>query len=109
MLSGLGEDHHLSEERIVDVERFVCELYGQGTGDINEARYQIFKKGVSTPELLPPTRDALRLHMDRANKVVFEWKAALYSFQEILPPEEHGWKIDENGDLQIQWTTLSPG
>lgn len=84
-------------------------MYGQNKHDINEARYQIFKKGVSTPELLPPTKDALNLHMDRANKVTFEWKTAFHSFQDELSPEEHGWKIDDNGDLEIQWTTLAPG
>ena len=109
MLSALGKDYHLGEEEREGIERFVCDLYGQNEEDINEARYQIFKKGVSAPELLPQTKDALNLHMDRANKVTFEWKTAFHCFQDELSPEEHEWKIDHNRDLEIQWTTLDTG
>ena len=105
----IGEERQLSQTTKDVLEEFVCCLYGmEKETSINEARYQIFSKSKSIPdpERLPPTRDALMLHLDRVNFQAFEWKHAL----ENLPrasPVGHGWKMTD-GSLQIDWMHEKP-
>ena len=55
---------------------------------IEEVRYKMFtsKKKIPDPQKLPPTLDALNLHLLRVNYQVFEWKRALNNTVSILDP-----------------------
>ena len=62
-------------------ELFVCRLYGQqNCTSINEARYKIFCVKAPACQNLPPTADALSLHVKRTNYQVYIWKHALQAF-----------------------------
>ena len=63
----LGEEDEPSVAVRETLERLVCSLYQ--VNDVNEARYKFFtkKKKPPPPQSLPPTKDALYLHTERAN------------------------------------------
>jgi len=64
LLRGVGRDGTVAK-----VEQFVCHLYGAPdvTNGCDEARRAIFELGKKSLELLPPTTDAVELHISRAN------------------------------------------
>ena len=97
----------MSEQTEKLLEEYVCRLYGNSTvDDINEVRYRKFLANrVPDPRKLPPTQDALYLHIKRANYQSFEWKRALC--YEYSNPVGNGWII-EDGALSIQWTLNRP-
>ena len=96
LLSGIGTKK-LEEKAFNDAERFVSMLYSgnEGVSDINEVRYNLFVKGKSI-EALPPTRDALRLHVERANFQCYVWKRATHPIQDLPDPTKCGWIKDGN-------------
>ena len=52
---------------------------------------------------LPPCENCLSQHSKRAN-----WKRCLDNFSEIPDPGDHGWMLDEDGILNINWMTGAP-
>ena len=70
-------------------------LYGLNSIDkVSEARYRLFtnKKKVPDPQKLPPSFDALILHLKRSNYQTKEWKNALNSIHDFVEPVGNGWK-----------------
>ena len=66
----LGSNQKLDSVSVEKLEAFTCMLYNcNETRNIDEARYKQFcwKKKLSDPHKLPPTSDALILHLKRAN------------------------------------------
>ena len=80
------------------------------TRSIDEARYKQFcwKKKLPDPHKLPPTSDALTLHLKRANYQAFEWKQALLRDLQFIDPQRNGWK-KINDTLEIEWTSQPSG
>ena len=74
-LAKLGSADTLDENVLVKIEELVCRLYAADSGinSVAELRWAFFKKNQSTSEGLPPTRDALRLAILRANYQCFIW------------------------------------
>ena len=104
-LQHLGESFELAEEVFAKLERFVCQLYGKASRDVNDLRYKLFcTKGFESQQL-PPTRDGLPKHICRANYQAAIWKRSLESHHEIPSPAENGWKI-VNEQLKIDWNDL---
>ena len=82
----------------------MCKLYGvKNETDINRARYKLFTNRTKLPEpqKLPPTKDALILHLKRVNFQTREWKSALVAQTEYRGPAENGWKRMAENTLQI--------
>jgi len=102
LVEGIGRDGELGP-----VEQFVCNLYGSpGLQTIDSARLNMFSKAKTGLELLPPTRDALELHAQRANYQAKIWlQAEMETIVVTLPPD--AWK-KESGCLKPQWTRLPP-
>ena len=76
----LGKEDEPSITVKETLERLICSLYQVKLEiDINEARYKLFtkKKKPPPPQSLPPTKDALYLHIKRANYQCQLWKKAL--------------------------------
>ena len=96
LFSGMGTKK-LSDKTFNDIERFVSILYSgdKDVRDINEVRYNLFVKNKSI-EALPPTRDALQLHAERANFQCYVWKRATYPIQDLPDPTKSGWINDGN-------------
>ena len=46
-------------------------------------------------ERLPPTSDSLLQHIKRTNYQSYIWRCSLTAFQDLSPPEGHGWEIDD--------------
>ena len=99
----------ISEDDFVKLEKFVCRAYDQNhrlnTYDINSLRYLLFN--VSTENnlrKLPPTRDALRLHILRSAFVAgWIWGQCLQGHDAIPDPTDWGYILDIN-DMPIpEW------
>ena len=69
LLTSIGETSPPTQRTIADAEAFVCQLYHKGTREveINRERAAAFRKVKKNIDSLPPTQDALHLHIRRAN------------------------------------------
>ena len=76
---------------------------------VNELRYQLFcaKRGEAESSQLPPCRDCLLLHAQRANYQATIWKRCLDAKPTIPNPTEHGW-TEEDNNLNILWMRSAP-
>ncbi|KAK4325083.1 hypothetical protein Pmani_004239 [Petrolisthes manimaculis] len=75
---------------------------------VNELRYQLFcaKRGAESSQL-PPSRDCLFLHAQRANFQAAIWRRCLEPKPNMPSPIEHGW-AEEDGKLNILWMRSVP-
>ena len=104
----LGQGEIVSPE----VERLcfeaVCSMYSttstKSKDDVNELRYELFCLGQCEPNL-PPTSDAVVLHIKRANFQALAWRRSLYTHMHLPNPVNHGWKM-VSGELEIVWQLL---
>ena len=97
LLRHLGDEIPPNTSVLADAEAFVCQLYSKGTGQtsINKARSSAFRKAKNKLDTLPPTQDALRLHITRSNYQTLIWKKALEPCPLLPKPEENGWHYME--------------
>ena len=106
----LGENDEIPDTVVNVLEEFVCKLYG-AKQEHNIDKVRLMKltesKKLPEPQRLPPTKDALKLHLMRCNYQVSEWKQALNAHHAPKTPVGRGWKI-EGGKLSIQWMTKKP-
>ena len=72
-------------------------------------RYKIFTNGkkLPDPQRLPPTADALLLHIKRSNYQSYEWKESLNCDFEPLDPNGNGWYMEDES-IQIKWQNQLP-
>ena len=63
----LGGTFNVSDDLFTVCETFVCQLYGSKTNSINDCRYELFSVKGAQGDNLPPTQDALQMHVQRAN------------------------------------------
>ena len=97
----MGDAFDFDENLFAAVQEMVAEFYGVKTcPSINEARYRKFctKNKVPEPHKLPPTKDELLLHCQRANYVTCIWKSALSANDMSPTPEGRhaGDQLDES-------------
>ncbi|KAK2553495.1 hypothetical protein P5673_025258 [Acropora cervicornis] len=90
-LQELSSDHEEADTRFVLHARDAA-LYNHGTDgvDINEERAAAFRKVKKNLDSLPPTKDALHLHIRRANFQCMIWKKAKEPRPSLSSPEENG-------------------
>ncbi|XP_071812536.1 uncharacterized protein [Apostichopus japonicus] len=104
----LGEAFTLTDDVISTLEDFVCKLYNmQEHSSVNDARYALFSMATRQEDIMPPNRDALLKHSQRANYQAAIWKRGFESHPDIPSPVGHGWKLVE-GNLAIDWMDLQP-
>ena len=81
VFSRLGEEWELQPELMNELEAFTCLLYAPKGSSVkfNEVRYNLFcaKKGEIESHQLPPCRDCLGKHAQRANYQAGIWKRCL--------------------------------
>ena len=90
--------HCPQEESVLsNAEAFVWQLYNHWTDrvDINEERAAAFRKVKKNLDSLPMTKDALRVHIRRANFQCMIWKIAKEPRPSLSSPEENGWFYKE--------------
>ena len=75
-LLAIGANLVLTEETMVTVEAFVCQLYGKKCVSVDILRFErhCAKGGKVAPEALPPCQSSLRLHITRANYQAAIWR-----------------------------------
>ena len=104
----LGVSYDISEQLYLDMERYVCSLYGGKGDDVNKLRAEIFwrtwnKKGqVIDLSVLPPCRSSLHLHIQRSNYIARIWRQANKDMMDLQPPQSHGW----NEDFSLKWPNV---
>ena len=103
----IGDKWNVTEELQTLCEMFVIHLYGLKIQSIDEARYVLFCTKNHLSQQLPPTRDALRNHVKRANYQAAIWKHALKGKADIPSPDGHGWTLCDN-TLQVHWMDAEP-
>ena len=114
-LEKIGENWIIDEDTYLQIEMFICCLYGYPkTSQINDVRLLLLKKKcVENDKLdssknidlgaLPPCRGSLKQHVMRTNYQVAVWKHANENYPEIPDCTLHGWK--KEGDfVEPVWT-----
>ena len=66
---------------------------------VDDARHSLFDKAKKTPEMLPPTTDALKLHIASANYQAGIWvRADITIFDiEVRPVDTNAWQEGTDG------------
>lgn len=101
---GVGE---LTDQTSTDAEKFVCKLYDVATAmTSNDARVKLFCKG-KTPQALPPTSDALNLHIKRAHYQTRVWRESVLAKPALPSPVTAGWILDQ-GQFRPELMSLTP-
>ena len=104
LAQGIGRDGELAP-----IEQFVCHLYGTPEQQtVDNATLQLFGKGKLGLEMLPPTRDALELHIARANYQAKIWLQADQEHIDIPSPTDISAWTMESDCLNVVWTRLPP-
>ena len=80
---------------------------------VNELRCHLFcaKNGEIESHQLPPCRDYLAQHVQRANYQAAIWQRCPEQNPAIPSPEGRGWKIEKEGNvdhLVVHWMTSHP-
>ena len=102
LLGTIGEGD-FNDEKCKAAEQFVCRIYNQAVNTTDEARYAMFAK-VNSPDLLPPTSDAVKYHLQRCHYQTMVWKSACVPNLQLPEPEEIGWKIEQDELVPILMT-----
>ena len=103
--SSLGTRESPSEEQLQTLEEYVCVLYSTKLKNVNDARYQLFKRKNELYKksidlaLLPPCQAVLNLHSKRANFEAYLWKQTLNSMINVPNYVENGW----DANCEIFW------
>ena len=98
-----------SDELILQLSNYVCHLYGyEDQTDVNLVRYLAFKAGKYDEEMLPPNKDSLLLHIYRAVYQCYIWRNATQPILNLPNFTEHGWRIDESGEVCVKRMSLPP-
>ncbi|PFX25959.1 uncharacterized protein LOC111329635 [Stylophora pistillata] len=97
LIEHLGEHCPPLESVLADSEAFVRQLYNHVTNgkDINKDRASAFRKVKKNLDSFPPTKDALHLHIRRANYQSMIWNKAKEPHLSLASPEENGWFYKE--------------
>ena len=88
------------------VSRGLCQVYGSNAFNINDVRYDMLSKGAESHQI-PPTKDALHLHILRANYQTYIWKHSLDRNSKAPSPHGHGW-IVKSSTISILWMKKDP-
>jgi len=54
--------------------------------------------------LIPPCRESLRMHVQRANYQTYIWKNSHIGYVTLPSPVGLGWMLDDSRKLVIEWT-----
>ena len=104
--SDLGQSSTIPENLVSSLNAFVCFLYGdKGARNVDDCRYNLFKSGKCSDDLLPPNCDSLLKHIERVNQQALAWNKCLSCQLQLTPPAGNGWRLS-NGQLEIVWSTV---
>lgn len=109
LLQNFGEEEMPSPDTLRMAEQFVCKLYDpkSSSESIHEVRCALFRKVKANVDTLPPTKDALSLHLMRAHYQTKIWKQSLVSHPQLPSPTSCGWHMTD-GVLVPKLLTKEP-
>ena len=88
------------------IERYVILLYSRTSShtSVNEARMEMYFQKTQNLERVPPTADALLLHIKRAIYQTGVWATSLQPQQNLPSPSDFGWKrSDPTSHWEPHW------
>ena len=91
------------------IEKYVCAAYDPHnrfhTNDVNGLRFLLFTKSCENKlRKLPPTREALQLHILRsAYTTGWIWGVTLQPSDQIPSPVDWGWKYSKDNRFAVDW------
>ena len=104
----LGASFTPSSDLCEALEVFTCHLYEQeNCKEVNVARAKLFKAGKCSERDLPPNKDCLHKHIQRASYQAAVHRRSLECMPDIPPPVNHGWKMAGDG-YEVEWMSLPP-
>ena len=103
----VGNSFDEDEERLRGCAHFVCSLYGHSGEDTDSVWYKLFCSKNAQTCHLPPTKDALKYHVARANYQACIWNQSLEATASTPSPDGHGWVL-KDGHLTIHWMDQLP-
>ena len=87
----------------------MCRLYKQETSNkVDEARFKSFSLGKYGTDQMPCRKDALGKHIQRSVYQATIWKNALNAMVDCPDITNHGWLVDDDGNVTINWMDLPP-
>ena len=88
------------------VDSFVCHLYSHDVtdGDVYTVPMNIFCRKTRDVKRIPPTKDALALHLLRSGYQASIWMSACSSHIDLPRLEDHGWVV-KDGKVEPLWIT----
>ena len=93
----------MTDNTIKSVEEFICKICGTTDSFTDCARVKLFKKAQQL-EVIPPTSDALALHIKRAHLQASVWLQADICHPDLPLPENMGWNATDKGYMPILMT-----
>ena len=103
-LSSLGSSPSVYCNTLNCVEKFFCKAFRSKRTSIDETRYAMFCRKSTKTEALPPTKNSLIHHVNRANYQTLIWKSALDPNANVGSPIGNGWKKDGTLILPVLMT-----
>lgn len=103
-----GNPFNVTTETVQVIERFVVLMYDKTSESdaVNVCRKELFARKNRSIENIPPTKNALELHIKRAiYQSVHVWGNSLLSQPTFVSPLEWGWDLDE-GIWNPVWITV---
>ena len=84
----------LTESPYSSLGRFVIIMYDKTSSkvDVNKLRKHLFTKSTTSMDRLPPTRDALNLHIKRVYLQTQIWASSLPNKIDFKKPDDFGWR-----------------
>ena len=101
----LGQHAAVHGSIVKACEKAICKLYKHDCDDINLVRYDMISSGAD-PHEVPPSHDALELHIQRANYQALIWRNATYPNFLQPTPNGNGWVIKDDC-IDIMWIKRS--
>ena len=111
LFQSLRQEDDASKEICELSEQFPCTLYGHKEDHhVNAVRYKMYcaKRGKCEANQLPSCKSSLRKHVQRANYQCRIWREALTPMVNITDSVTHGWKLGDDGSLEIDWMDYQP-
>ena len=102
----LSENHNIFKL----LEKFTVLLYNSKAKEdsVNECRQMLFAKKTRSTDKIPPTKNALFHHMERAQYQCGIWSTATDAQPSIPSPGEFSWEKSKDGSWTPTWMSVEP-
>ena len=102
-LANLGKRAQPTADILSNIEKLVCQVYVPNTtiNSVKELTWWLFGKKQAQSETLPPTQEALRQAIKRANYQAFVWNLVTVPEPQLPSPDTLGWTLEDDKWVHI--------